>query len=548
MLSGLYACANQGFPPGGPEDRTPPEIISTEPDMISLNVPTDQNVEILFSEKINAGTVAKAVFISPTPGENTEIKVNGKRLLIRFSEPLIKNMTYTITLGTGIKDLHGNGLLHSFTLAFSTGAQLDHNEISGKVFAEKPEEVTVWAYFLETGSVVNPSLQRPRYITQCSSDGSFEFTNLAPRKYRLFAVDDRIKNQTYQIGRETIGVTSSDIVFPEDTTFIGNKFFRLTKRDTSRLRIVQADQADRRHFRIRFSKPVFPTDSTLRKCRLSDGENHTVQILDLFFDEEQPEIWSFTTVARDSGRRHLFIYSFPDQFRNFLPDSIRFDFSGIVSADTSRPALAEMVPEDSSQIVEQNSPLKFVFSESIDTVNIGDFFSLFRDSVAIDNYTCRWKNLTTFSIIPDSLWRGLTWYRGRLDTEEIKDFAGNLLRLKKNEFSWRIIDPDTLTSISGRILDEDSAATGPVCLQLQQAGRKEKVKQICLPDTGMYRFDKIFPGKYFILGFRDVDKNGIYSYGSVVPFYPAERFFVATDTILVRSRWPNEGNNYILRK
>jgi len=158
ILLGFHACANQGFPPGGPEDKTPPEIVSSVPYMISLNLLLDQDVEILFSEKIDARTVSNAVFISPTPGEDTEIKVKGKTLLIHFSEPLIKDVTYTITLGTGIKDLHGNSLLHSFTLAFSTGGQLDHNEISGKVFADKPENVTVWAYFLEADSVVNPSL------------------------------------------------------------------------------------------------------------------------------------------------------------------------------------------------------------------------------------------------------------------------------------------------------------------------------------------------------------------------------------------------------
>ena len=76
-------------------------------------------------------------------------------------------------------------------------------------------------------------------------------------------------------------------------------------------------------------------------------------------------------------------------------------------------------------------------------------------------------------------------------------------------------------------------------------GKGEK-KQIILDKPGPYQFEKLFPGLYLIYGFRDRDGNGEYSYGKVIPYQPAERFFFFPDTIKTRSRWPNEGNDITL--
>ena len=56
----------------------------------------------------------------------------------------------------------------------------------------------------------------------------------------------------------------------------------------------------------------------------------------------------------------------------------------------------------------------------------------------------------------------------------------------------------------------------------------------------------LLPGHYFLDCFRDSDGNGRYSYGHTFPFVPAERFAVYPDTVVLRSRWPNEGNDIIL--
>jgi len=547
LLICICTCANQGFPPGGPVDNTPPQIVSTYPEPNSLNVTRRTNVELEFTEKIDSRSVQNAIFISPNPGDRFEVKVKGKRLSIKFQDSLIVNVTYTITLGTGIKDLRGNGLVQSYTLAFSTGKKLDHKQISGQVFFDKPEDVSVWAYILESDSDVDPTQEQPQYITQCGSDGKFRFSNLAPRMYRLFAVADQNRNRTYQIGREFIGVTSNDINLQGEKEFIQNRNFKLAKHDTSRIRILQIEQQDQRHIRVRFSRPVLPNHSEENHLNIKDKSGEEVGILDLAVNSDDKSIWSLTTIPRDSGNHQLIVHSVYNEFRELITDSVAFEFLSIITPDTSRPAIFTINPDDSSKAVLQNLAFKIKFSESVDSTDSNLFFAFFEDSVEFNDYRIEWKNLSEINITPDCLWTENTWYHCVVDTNKVKDFAGNILNAKKNKFSWKIVNPDTLSSISGKISDEDSLAKSIIVLELWEKPEKVSYK-ISITDTGKYEFPQILPGSFTIQGFRDSDKNGIYSFGKVQPFLPAERFFVGQDTILVRSRWPNEGNNYQFKK
>ena len=67
-----------------------------------------------------------------------------------------------------------------------------------------------------------------------------------------------------------------------------------------------------------------------------------------------------------------------------------------------------------------------------------------------------------------------------------------------------------------------------------------------LPQPGAYRFNAILPGQYLLECFRDRDGNGRFSPGKPYPYEPSERFIVYSDTVKIRSKWPNEGNDIIL--
>ena len=66
------ACARQGAPPGGPEDRRPPVVIRTEPDTFARLEGFDGPVRFHFDERISErvdGVLDDAVVVSPATGD-----------------------------------------------------------------------------------------------------------------------------------------------------------------------------------------------------------------------------------------------------------------------------------------------------------------------------------------------------------------------------------------------------------------------------------------------------------------------------------------------
>jgi hypothetical protein len=110
--------------------------------------------------------------------------------------------------------------------------------------------------------------------------------------------------------------------------------------------------------------------------------------------------------------------------------------------------------------------------------------------------------------------------------------------------NFKTVNQDTLSAISGEIIDQQEDAGGRLFLN---AKSEKNTYQLILEQPGTYRFENILPGIYTISGFRDADSNAVYSFGKINPFVPAERFFFNPDSIKVRSRWPNEGNKIIIQ-
>jgi hypothetical protein len=128
----------------------------------------------------------------------------------------------------------------------------------------------------------------------------------------------------------------------------------------------------------------------------------------------------------------------------------------------------------------------------------------------------------------------------------LHDFAGLPLRKDTVRVTFWTMNCDTLSSIAGTVRDEDSSATGPIVLRATQVRPKGQSQETVLSAPGAYEFTHLLPGVYLLEGYRDQDANGRYSFGSAVPFVPAERFVALADSIQVRSRWPNVGNDIVL--
>ena len=138
-------------------------------------------------------------------------------------------------------------------------------------------------------------------------------------------------------------------------------------------------------------------------------------------------------------------------------------------------------------------------------------------------------------------------YLIKIKGDSIVDLSGNSISDSSKIYSFETINIDTLSSISGNFFDEDTTAIGAIYLKASQQGRNPLSYEIQIQQPGKYEFKDILPGVYSIEGFRDGNTDGKYNFGQAIPFQAAERFFVYPDSIKVRARWPNEGNDLILK-
>jgi len=547
----LVACAKQGFPPGGPIDKTPPRIVKVYPPPDSTGVDTRTWVEFTFSESVDRRSVEEALFISPNPGD-LKYRWKGKRLKIEFLDTLKKGRTYVVTLGTDVKDLRNNRMKESFTLAFSTGDSLDKGEISGRVFGEgRVEGALVWAYLLEENGPPDPMTKRPDYVTQCDSEGRFSLSYLSPGRYRLFAVIDKNRDRRYDPEYDALGVGTSDVLILPDSLKVGNRCFRVAVRDTTRPSLLSAMTPDKHHITLRFSEGMseknVASPASYQIITLDSSETDSLEVLMAYRDPLNSALIHLISEEQEGGREYLLeVKGLYDLAGNEIDTSYnRVSFWGSTRPDTLKPRIISYFPPDSARDFSPWDKIYFVFDEAMDQGSFERGFSL-TDSLGKPlSGEFNWENPARVQFLLKGRLQSLMTYRIQIDPDSVTDLFGNTLADSLINLIFIAVNRDTLSAIRGKVIDEDSNASGRIYLIARQAQRGGKTYRISLEAPGGYSFEDIFPGIYLIEGFRDADGDGEYSFGSPFPFSPAERFVVYPDSIKVRSRWPNEGNDIV---
>jgi len=547
----LASCARQAMPPGGPEDRTPPRIVGTVPPNGATHVSTSTSIQLTFSEKVEQKSIENALFLAPAPKNPFRLKWHGKTLSLILPNSLLLNQTYLVTIGTGVRDRHGNPMRESFTLAFSTGAHLDNGKITGRVFNKgSARGIRIWGYLLRLTSAPDPTTDPPQYVTQCDARGRFRLQNLSPGNYRLFAVNDKDRNRRYDPGYDAIGFpTRNASLTPRDSTD-GPLFFRVTVQDTTRPEIVSAFATDARHMQIRMSEPVDSIDAkNPNNFFISISKEKPSQTLALQMSYRSflnPNQIILVTAPQDSSKNYVLkLRSIHDRAGNLISASDSITVHGSARPDTLPPQVVRIFPADSAKAVLPDDILSCTFSEAIDTLRADSILLLQNaNGDTIPGQTI-WLQPDVLHFKPRQSLRGNQFYRWHLLSQHIFDRAGNPLKVDSLKI-FQVVPEDTLSEIAGAVQDADSLATGPIFLRLSQTNPPHLKKSLKLDQPGTYRFKNIFPGSYRISAFRDKDKNGTFSPGQLKPFRFSERFFFYPDTILVRSRWPNEGNDFQL--
>lgn len=191
-------CAGMTPPTGGPRDSLPPVILLSNPKDSTVKF-TGKKIQLAFNEFVQLQELQKNLLVNPTPKINPTVESKLKTINVTIRDTLEENTTYTLDFGNAIQDYNEGNPIRNYRYVFSTGSTIDSLELSGKVLVAetgKPDSTLIVMLHrkLDDSAVVK---ETPRYVARVDSSGFFQFRNLAPGTFALYALKDEGGQRRY---------------------------------------------------------------------------------------------------------------------------------------------------------------------------------------------------------------------------------------------------------------------------------------------------------------------------------------------------------------
>jgi uncharacterized protein (DUF2141 family) len=404
-----------------------------------------------------------------------------------------------VTVGSGARDLRGNPLARSHTVAFATGAALNRGVLAGTVYRRHLPAggVDVWAYDLATFRGV-VGTDRPAYRTQTGQDGSYTLTRLAAGQYRVLAVTDRNRNGRCDAG-EWLALPAGDTSVNEaDTARAGDLLLTLPQRAVPRLVRVQTPESQR--VLLQLSEPVAAAEMELA----IDG----LTIESVYASPQDSTRIYVRTTPQQPGRRYavtrLTVRGQPLQWDEALRGSSR--------ADATAPRLVGAASR--AEMVAPGDTLWLQFSEAMAPQVPADFWAAGDSLVGLSGVWI-WTEPTRVGWVGAWPAPGRHLAVGRLTG--LRDLSGLAVADSTLRLQLEVLDSTALGAISGRI-HGDPAGPAQVCAQ-------SGPRRVCAASTdSAFSLRRLPPGDYVVYAYVDANGNGQQDPGDLDPWVPAEAY------------------------
>jgi len=544
VMTGL-SCAKQGYPPGGPLDKTPPKVVKTVPALNSLNaLPTDPLV-FEFSETMDDRSVEENIFIVPIPPVWPEFqwRSRNKILMIRPSQPLRDNTTYVITIGTKAQDLRRNGLEESVILCFSTGGIIENKKIRGT--AVPPDmtggrsagisEVDIVAFRLNgRKDPPDPRNDVPDYFSQTGQNGTYEIAGLSSGLFRLFAIGDRDKDGFYSEGYDLFGIMPKDVEISDADSVVYAPDVVVSPRLTSDIQLTSIKAHDNRRIELFFDREI-----EIPSLRIKiEG----LDVLGRYAEGEPAKSVVVVTGQQESRKKYTFAeFDVLDRDGNHLTAfDIQPFFTGTDRADTTALAVVDRTP---GLLDPGAGPVTVTFNRMLDLPP--DMTGIIGDESG-QRISVRGTGPNKLELTSPDGWQSAVEYVILFDREQMKDIAGNTLSEEGARLSFRVVPSDTLGFIEGTVEDHTVVTGAAYRLYLRNLDTGTGKLLVC-EHPGEWGTGPVIPGHYRLTAHRDDDGDGIVFRGLLNPYKPAEQVVVYPDTLMVEPRWPVKDVSVVFR-
>ncbi len=203
-------CAKKGMPTGGPPDLEPPRIVRISPDSGAAGVSTGTRIVLEFSEGMEPRGTGDAVELAP-PVPIRQRRWSGRVLTLVLGDSLVKGRTYTMFVGGGARDRHGNPLGIARSIVFTTADTFPPGVLDGRIEAVgfRAPGTLLWCY--RDGRSPDSTAKDFDALGVADRDGHFRISGVAaPAKWRLWAFADLNHNRSFE--------PETDLLAGADTT------------------------------------------------------------------------------------------------------------------------------------------------------------------------------------------------------------------------------------------------------------------------------------------------------------------------------------------
>jgi hypothetical protein len=506
------SCATQVAPGGGPIDREKPLIKNATPKNYSTNF-SNTVIVLEFDENIQIENINDELLTSPYLNIKENIKQKKKALIIKVPDSLQENTTYSLNFGDAIRDYNENNIFENFTYVFSTGEYLDSAKLEGVVKSaltkEAIEDCNVFLYSTKnTDSAI--LLSEPLYTSKTSSNGLFNFKNIKPGDYYIYALKEKIKNYIYDdINNEEFAFNSKSIQVDTATNFIQLNLFSAAP-DTfiftdkilntnSSITYLANQEIDSVSLLVRSLTPNFKIIYIIEKSRF------TIWTDSLLFDSITIE----TT---------------------YLGIKDTFQFLNINKIKPKESAIFKLNPKLQGNTLKPYSDLKITSSHPITTIN-KQLIYLFEDSLPKD-FTIR-SSVNSFTI--QYPFKFAKKYEFIIDSNALEDNFN--LKSDSSYFKYQV---DDVSNFGELIINLANDSLTKSIKFLQLCTEKFDVLETIIVTQKQHTIKGLEPGKYKLRGIQDSNLNGKWDTGNYLTKTQPENIFNHPTLLNVRANWELE--------
>ncbi len=263
----MAGCATPLPPTGGEPERTPPQIVTTNPAQ-GKTFFEGREVRFEFNRFMNRGSASRALRIEPDLGIEYKIGWKRKTMVITFEEKLPDSVTVIISLGTELSDVVNNRIGQPYLLAFSTGAEVDSAgvDIATVSFDNvRGEEGKTVGLFREFG-IGETAL----YMAESDTSGLVRFRYATPGNYEAVLFEDRNRNRRLDEG-ERFFAAETPVTVASDSVKIAATI-TYADQDTIRPTILGVGLMSESRLRVRFSESVRLSNSSTLSIHTPDAQ------------------------------------------------------------------------------------------------------------------------------------------------------------------------------------------------------------------------------------------------------------------------------------